>query len=342
MSSKGYYGGSYSLDIYNGSNKIFSIGFGDDESFNYGDYGDGYPTRYDLHGVTREQVIRFLSQFDSSGFDWGLYKFSGTLNLGLNAEIIEIDSANRVLYVKDIDKQTKLFGDRCAIDCSYAISRNNLVYVNYDDPNDVRTIEFNDFEIGDSIIIGMYDSEKQKAFNGNAVAEQIQLSTQRVISDITESTKKFPAELIYEKYLEDFPNVDPMYMDLNEDGEPELIMDYRYSSTDLAIVTIEDGEPVMVLKGSRIFLCEDGIIGWWDKCNGGETLSYFRMEGQSIVFVEVFVHLYNEPNWYHSFDRKVPIENMDSITKEEGLEICAQHRPLDDSIPAYLTNFYLE
>ena len=161
-------------------------------------------------------------------------------------------------------------------------------------------------------------------------------------SDITESTKKFPAELIYEKYLEDFPNVDPMYMDLNEDGEPELIMDYRYSSTDLAIVTIEDGEPVMVLKGSRIFLCEDGIIGWWDKCNGGETLSYFRMEGQSIVFVEVFVHLYNEPNWYHSVDRKVPIENMDSITKEEGLEICAQHRPLDDSIPAYLTNFYLE
>ena len=342
MSSKGYYGGSYSLDIYNGSNKIFSIGFGDDESFNYGDYGDGYPTRYDLRGVTREEVIRFFSQFDSSDFDWGLYKFSGTLNLGLNAEIIEVDSANRILYVKDIDKRDKIFGDRCAIDCSYAISRNNLVYVNYDDPNDVRTIEFNDFEIGDSIIIGMYDSEKQKAFNGNAVVEQIQLSTQRVFSDITESTKKFPAELIYEKYLEDFPNVDPMYMDLNEDGEPELIMDYRYSSTDLAIVTIEDGEPVMVLKGSRIFLCEDGIIGWWDKCNGGETLSYFRMEGQSIVFVEVFVHLYNEPNWYHSFDRKVPIENMDSITKEEGLEICAQHRPLDDSIPAYLTNFYLE
>ena len=106
--------------------------------------------------------------------------FSGNLNLGLNAEIIEIDSANRVLYVKDIDKQTKLFGDRCAIDCNYAISRYNLCYVNYGDPNDVRTIGFDDFEVGDSIIIGMYDSERKKAFNGNAVAEQIQLGTQRL------------------------------------------------------------------------------------------------------------------------------------------------------------------
>ena len=184
MSSKGYYGGCYNIEMYNGTEKVFSIGFGDDESFNYGDYGDGYPTRYDLRGVTREELIRFFSRFDSSNFDWGLYKFSGTLNLGLNAEIIEIDSANRILYVKDIDKQDKVFGDRCAIDCSYAISRFNLCYVNYGDPNDVRTIEFDDFEVGDSIIIGMYDSEKEKAFNGSAMAEQIQLSTQRVISDL--------------------------------------------------------------------------------------------------------------------------------------------------------------
>ena len=185
-SSKGYYGGSYSLDVYNGSNKIFSIGFGDDESFNYGDYGDGYPTRYDLRGVTREEVIRFISQFDSSGFDWGLYEFSGVRNLGLNAEIIEIDSANRILYVKDIDKQAKVFGDRCAIDCSYAISRDKLIYVNYSEFNDVRTITFDDFEVGDSIIVALYDSEKEKAFNGSAIAEQIQLGTQK-LSNITPS-----------------------------------------------------------------------------------------------------------------------------------------------------------
>ena len=51
---------------------MLSIGFGDDDSFNCGDYGDGYPARYELWGVTREDVIRFFSQYDSSDFDWGL------------------------------------------------------------------------------------------------------------------------------------------------------------------------------------------------------------------------------------------------------------------------------
>ena len=82
-SSKGYYGGSYQIQAFNGSEEIFCIGFGDDESFNYGDHGDGYPTRYDLRGVTREEVIRFFGQFDSSGFDWGLSSV-------LNAKVLEI------------------------------------------------------------------------------------------------------------------------------------------------------------------------------------------------------------------------------------------------------------
>lgn len=120
-------------------------------------------------------VTEFISEHNTVSIN-----FTGNRNLGLNAEIIEVDSTKRILYVKDIDKQDKVFGDRCAIDCSYAISRDNIFYVNYDDPNDVRTIEFDDFEVGDAIIIGMYDSEKEKAFNGSAVAEQIQLGTQRL------------------------------------------------------------------------------------------------------------------------------------------------------------------
>lgn len=133
---------------------------------------DGSDDRIDIRdgGVTE-----FISEHNTVNIN-----FTGNRNLGLNAEIIEVDSANHILYVKDIDKQDKVFGDRCAIDCSYAISRDNLIYVNYDDPNDVRTIEFDDFEIGDAIIIGMYDSEKEKAFNGSAIAEQIQLSTQKL------------------------------------------------------------------------------------------------------------------------------------------------------------------
>lgn len=108
--------------------------------------------------------------------------FGGTLNLGLNAEIVEIDPVKKILYVKDLGQSSDVFGDRCAIDCTYAISRYNLLYVNYGDPNDVRTIDFSAFGVGDSVIIGMYDSELEKAFNGSAVAEQIQLATQRLPS----------------------------------------------------------------------------------------------------------------------------------------------------------------
>ena len=106
--------------------------------------------------------------------------FEGNQNLGLNAEIVEIDSANRILYVKDTDAGAGVFGERCAIDCNYAISRYNLLYVNYGDPGDVRTIDFSAFEVGDAILIGMYESEKEKALNGSAIAEQIQLATQKL------------------------------------------------------------------------------------------------------------------------------------------------------------------
>ena len=53
-------------------------------------------------------------------------------------------------------------------------------YVNYDAEDDVRTIEFDDFKVGDDVIIGLYDSEKENAFNKTAVAEQVQLATQRM------------------------------------------------------------------------------------------------------------------------------------------------------------------
>ena len=123
-------------------------------------------------------VTEFISEHNTATVN-----FTGNLNLGLNAEIIEIDSSNRILYVKDIDKQAKVFGDRCAIDCNYAISRDNLLYVNYGDPNDLWTISFGDLEVGDTLIIALYDSEKEKAYNGSATAEQIQLGTQRLSTE---------------------------------------------------------------------------------------------------------------------------------------------------------------
>lgn len=66
ISSRGYYEGSYSLTFIEDKEEIFSIAFGDTPTFNYGDYGDGYPVRYQLDNITIEEVTTFLSQFDAS------------------------------------------------------------------------------------------------------------------------------------------------------------------------------------------------------------------------------------------------------------------------------------
>ena len=116
-------------------------------------------------------------------FLWGLVgcsqKDDEVLHLGLNATVVEIDAPNHILYVTDLGNDEN-FGDRCAIDCSEAIEKYNLCYVNYDAEDDVRTIEFDDFQVGDDVIIGLYDGEKENTFNKSAVAEQVQLATQRL------------------------------------------------------------------------------------------------------------------------------------------------------------------
>lgn len=73
-SSKGYYEGTYQLKLYGSASaslavlneeaEIFSIGFGDSDSFCFGEYGDGYPTRFELDGLTIEDVTSFLAQYD--------------------------------------------------------------------------------------------------------------------------------------------------------------------------------------------------------------------------------------------------------------------------------------
>lgn len=110
-----------------------------------------------------------------------LYRNSNEIiYLGLNAEIIDIDTDNHILYVKDINNKDFTFGDRCAIDCNYAIKDNNLIYVNYNSKNDVRSIHFSQFKIGDEIIVSLSSKEKQNAKNNVVVAKQVQLSTQRM------------------------------------------------------------------------------------------------------------------------------------------------------------------
>ena len=101
------------------------------------------------------------------------------LHLGLNAIIVEIDHENQLIFVSDTEHEDA-FGGRAAIDCSKAIERDSIFYVDYDSDttDNLRFIEFEDLMVGDIIILGIYESE----LKGTDVilAEDIQLSTQRL------------------------------------------------------------------------------------------------------------------------------------------------------------------
>ena len=101
------------------------------------------------------------------------------LHLGLNAIIVEIDWENQPIYVSDTEHEDA-FGGRAAIDCSKAIERDSIFYVDYDSDttDNLRFIAFEDLMVGDMIILGIYESE----LNGTdaILVEDIQLSTQRL------------------------------------------------------------------------------------------------------------------------------------------------------------------
>ena len=82
-SSKGYYGWTYSLKFMSGDTEILSIGFGDDDTFNYGTYTDGYPCRYNLKGITLMDVVSFLCQFDESDYEWRSRYVYPSVNWGI-------------------------------------------------------------------------------------------------------------------------------------------------------------------------------------------------------------------------------------------------------------------
>ena len=187
-------------------------------------------------------VTEFISEYGNLA---PAYHPEGILHLGLNAEIVEIDTSNHILYVKDIDESVDVFGDRCAIDCNYAISRFNLLYVNYGDANDVRTIGFNDFQVGDAVIIGLYDSEKEKALNGAAVAEQVQLGTQRMNQSSTANmTNDEDPDLQY-------------YLTIGAEGVKSIELSMPHSSGGC-----ENADGSLFKKGERIWL--ENLDGYSD------------------------------------------------------------------------------
>lgn len=67
VSGKGCYGGSLNVAMYDtdisSSTAVFSVTFGDSDSFFHGLYADGYPIHYDLDGIGISAVIQFLTQY---------------------------------------------------------------------------------------------------------------------------------------------------------------------------------------------------------------------------------------------------------------------------------------
>ena len=98
-SSKGYYGWTYSLKFMSGDTQILSMGFGDDETFNYGTYTDGYPCRYELKGITLMDAVSFLCQFDESDHEWGSRYVYPSVNWGIQLDAENVTSSGLTLVV---------------------------------------------------------------------------------------------------------------------------------------------------------------------------------------------------------------------------------------------------
>lgn len=103
------------------------------------------------------------------------------LHLGLNAEIVEIDTAKQIVYIADTSKE-EVFGEKCGINCYDLIVPNNIIYVDYD-TSEVFDIKFSDLQIGDAVIVNAYESQLKGVLDGIINVEQIQLATQRLGDD---------------------------------------------------------------------------------------------------------------------------------------------------------------
>lgn len=103
------------------------------------------------------------------------------LHLGLNAEIVEIDTAKQIVYIADTSKEG-VFGEKCGINCYDLIVPNNIIYVDYD-TSEVSNIKFSDLQIGDAVIVNAYESQLKGVSDGIINVEQIQLATQRLGDD---------------------------------------------------------------------------------------------------------------------------------------------------------------
>ena len=100
------------------------------------------------------------------------------LHLGINAEIVEIDKVNQIVYVIDYGED-EVFGVKCPIDCKKLIADNEIFYVD-NETEIVSLIQFSDLAVGDKVTINAYESQLSGISDGIIEVEQILLATQRL------------------------------------------------------------------------------------------------------------------------------------------------------------------
>ena len=114
-------------------------------------------------------------------FSLSACKQEDVLHIGINAEIVDIDTDNQVVYVADYGEE-KVFGMKCAIDCQKLIEDQEIIYVDYDTEK-VSLIQFSDLVVGDKVTINVYESQLNSVSDDTFEVEQIQLATQRLDID---------------------------------------------------------------------------------------------------------------------------------------------------------------
>ena len=142
-----------------------------------------------------------------------------------------------------------------------------------------------------------------------------------------------PEEQIYLRYFQACPYNGGTYtlQDMDGNGVPEMLI---WPDEDVhEIVTIADGEPVVLFSDYGLFLCEGNIVGQYGEGSGGCTVWYYQIHGTQVQPLVCIVWMFHEDAWYTSTDYTGNWDTMTPISKEEKNEIVSKYLPLDKDIP---------
>lgn len=99
------------------------------------------------------------------------------IRLLADAEIVSTDSQNQTITVRDAG-ETTVFGKHGTADCSKAaLSAYNS------DSGKTQEIGFEDLQVGDYVVIGLYENEKAQAQTETVHAESVERMRQKSVQD---------------------------------------------------------------------------------------------------------------------------------------------------------------